>query len=222
MHSRTILDGGSYEFRRSSRPVADARSCDGRHARPRSSANCESAILSAWQVRRRKSSACPPHRSDRSAFAGALRYRSQPAARDRRRTLAIDVGHELSRWRAGCLSPCAAIRLCGAAWAQRQPGNTAVLWPPQLIPGERSRTAHPLAASRRAMAGRRGDRNGASTVAEPRRTRRGHARSRRLPPSCGAAVFDVRSRTISNRAAVATRPANSSLTKRRSARGWRS
>src|SRR3990170_4063267 len=36
-------------------------------------------------------------------------------------------------------------RLCGAAWGQRQPGNTAVLWPPQLIPGEDVITAVRLA-----------------------------------------------------------------------------
>lgn len=27
-------------------------------------------------------------------------------------------------------------RLCGAAWGLRQPGNTAILWPPRLVPGE--------------------------------------------------------------------------------------
>jgi ribosomal protein S18 acetylase RimI-like enzyme len=35
-------------------------------------------------------------------------------------------------------------RLCGAAWSQPQPGNTAVLWPPQLVPGEPEQTASPL------------------------------------------------------------------------------
>jgi mycothiol synthase len=36
-------------------------------------------------------------------------------------------------------------RLCGAVWGQPQPGNTAVLWPPQLTPAEQEQTAHPLA-----------------------------------------------------------------------------
>jgi ribosomal protein S18 acetylase RimI-like enzyme len=38
-------------------------------------------------------------------------------------------------------------RLCGAAWGQRQPGNTAVFWPPQLIPGEIRHTASQLAST---------------------------------------------------------------------------
>jgi ribosomal protein S18 acetylase RimI-like enzyme len=36
-------------------------------------------------------------------------------------------------------------RVCGAAWGQRQPGNTAVFWPPQIVAGEDSQTAHRLA-----------------------------------------------------------------------------
>jgi ribosomal protein S18 acetylase RimI-like enzyme len=36
-------------------------------------------------------------------------------------------------------------QLCGAVWGQLQPGNTAVLWLPQLIPGEPERTAVQLA-----------------------------------------------------------------------------
>jgi ribosomal protein S18 acetylase RimI-like enzyme len=32
-------------------------------------------------------------------------------------------------------------RLCGAAWGQRQPGDIAVYWPPQLAPGESDETA---------------------------------------------------------------------------------
>src|SRR3954447_7706759 len=32
-------------------------------------------------------------------------------------------------------------RLRGAAWAQRQSGNIAVFWPPQLEPGEEQRSA---------------------------------------------------------------------------------
>lgn len=35
--------------------------------------------------------------------------------------------------------------LCGAAWAQRQPGNVAVFWPPQLSPGEDEKVAADLA-----------------------------------------------------------------------------
>jgi ribosomal protein S18 acetylase RimI-like enzyme len=35
--------------------------------------------------------------------------------------------------------------LRGAAWGQRQPGNVAVFWPPQLVSGEEPRTAFPLA-----------------------------------------------------------------------------
>lgn len=35
-------------------------------------------------------------------------------------------------------------RLCGAAWGQRQPGNTAVLWPPRLVGAESLQTAHQL------------------------------------------------------------------------------
>ena len=33
----------------------------------------------------------------------------------------------------------------GAAWGQRQPGNVAVFWPPQLVSGEEPRTVFPLA-----------------------------------------------------------------------------
>jgi ribosomal protein S18 acetylase RimI-like enzyme len=36
-------------------------------------------------------------------------------------------------------------QLVGAVWAQHQPGNTAVLWPPQLAVGEREATAARLA-----------------------------------------------------------------------------
>jgi ribosomal protein S18 acetylase RimI-like enzyme len=36
-------------------------------------------------------------------------------------------------------------QLCGAAWGQRQSGNIAVFWPPQLAPGESEHTAYPLA-----------------------------------------------------------------------------
>jgi ribosomal protein S18 acetylase RimI-like enzyme len=35
-------------------------------------------------------------------------------------------------------------RLCGAAWGQRQPGNTAIFWPPQLLAGCGSDTASQL------------------------------------------------------------------------------
>lgn len=35
--------------------------------------------------------------------------------------------------------------LCGAAWGQRQPGNYAVFWPPQLAAGEPAQTASRLA-----------------------------------------------------------------------------
>jgi ribosomal protein S18 acetylase RimI-like enzyme len=38
-------------------------------------------------------------------------------------------------------------KLCGAAWGQRQPGNTAVFWPPQLVLGEIRHTACQLASS---------------------------------------------------------------------------
>jgi ribosomal protein S18 acetylase RimI-like enzyme len=38
-------------------------------------------------------------------------------------------------------------QLRGAAWGQRQPGNTAVFWPPQLVPGEGEQTAYGLAAA---------------------------------------------------------------------------
>jgi ribosomal protein S18 acetylase RimI-like enzyme len=34
--------------------------------------------------------------------------------------------------------------LCGAVWSQPQPGNTAVLWPPQLIQGESAQIMRPL------------------------------------------------------------------------------
>lgn len=34
-----------------------------------------------------------------------------------------------------------ADQLCGAAWGQLQPGHTAVLWPPQLQPGDEADTA---------------------------------------------------------------------------------
>jgi mycothiol synthase len=33
----------------------------------------------------------------------------------------------------------------GAAWGQRQPGNIAVFWPPELVAGEDEKTAYPLA-----------------------------------------------------------------------------
>ena len=38
-------------------------------------------------------------------------------------------------------------QLCGAAWGQRQPGNTAVFWPPQLIPDETQQSAVQLAST---------------------------------------------------------------------------
>jgi ribosomal protein S18 acetylase RimI-like enzyme len=38
-------------------------------------------------------------------------------------------------------------RLCGAAWGQRQSGNIAVFWPPQLVAGENPRTAEQLASA---------------------------------------------------------------------------
>jgi ribosomal protein S18 acetylase RimI-like enzyme len=38
-------------------------------------------------------------------------------------------------------------QLCGAAWGQPQPGNSAVFWPPQLSPGETDETTHQLARS---------------------------------------------------------------------------
>ena len=38
-------------------------------------------------------------------------------------------------------------RMCGAAWGQRQPGNTAVFWPPQLVPGELQEVGHQLASA---------------------------------------------------------------------------
>jgi ribosomal protein S18 acetylase RimI-like enzyme len=38
-------------------------------------------------------------------------------------------------------------QLRGAAWGQRQPGNTAVFWPPQLVPAESEQTAYLLAAA---------------------------------------------------------------------------
>jgi ribosomal protein S18 acetylase RimI-like enzyme len=36
-------------------------------------------------------------------------------------------------------------RVCGAAWGQRQSGNIAVFWPPQLVADEDEQTAYPLA-----------------------------------------------------------------------------
>src|SRR5258707_2463904 len=39
-------------------------------------------------------------------------------------------------------------KLCGAAWGQRQSGNIAVFWPPQLETGENERTANDLAHAR--------------------------------------------------------------------------
>ena len=36
-------------------------------------------------------------------------------------------------------------QLCGAAWGQRQTGNIALFWPPQLVPGEAEQTALRLA-----------------------------------------------------------------------------
>jgi mycothiol synthase len=38
-------------------------------------------------------------------------------------------------------------RLCGAAWGQRQAGNVAVFWPPQLVSGEGAKTAEDLACA---------------------------------------------------------------------------
>ena len=35
--------------------------------------------------------------------------------------------------------------VCGAAWGQRQSGNIAVFWPPQIAAGEDEQTAYPLA-----------------------------------------------------------------------------
>jgi ribosomal protein S18 acetylase RimI-like enzyme len=43
-------------------------------------------------------------------------------------------------------------RLCGAVWAQRQPGRSAVLWPPQLVSGEPAETAkHLIAAATKSL-----------------------------------------------------------------------
>lgn len=39
--------------------------------------------------------------------------------------------------------------MCGAAWVQRQPGNTAVFWPPQLSDGEAADTGFDLARAAR-------------------------------------------------------------------------
>ena len=51
-------------------------------------------------------------------------------------------------WRAAdCSWRCGASGLCGAAWGQRQPGNTAVFWPPQLVPGEAQEVGHQLASA---------------------------------------------------------------------------
>lgn len=41
----------------------------------------------------------------------------------------------------------AAKELCGAAWGQRQPGNTAVLWPPRLVDGHDREVERRLAES---------------------------------------------------------------------------
>jgi ribosomal protein S18 acetylase RimI-like enzyme len=48
---------------------------------------------------------------------------------------------------AGLFTAMRGEQLRGAAWGQRQPGNTAVFWPPQLVPGEGEQTAYGLAVA---------------------------------------------------------------------------
>ena len=45
----------------------------------------------------------------------------------------------------GLFIACRGGHLCGAVWGQRQPGNTAILWPPQILPSEGESTALGLA-----------------------------------------------------------------------------
>jgi ribosomal protein S18 acetylase RimI-like enzyme len=51
-------------------------------------------------------------------------------------TTAVDTGLWIAR---------RDVTLCGAAWGQPQPGNTAIFWPPRIVAEERSETAETLA-----------------------------------------------------------------------------
>jgi mycothiol synthase len=86
---------------------------------------------------------CPPHRRTE-----ALSLVLSDIAPSQRREIAgelwLSASDTNSRAGKGLFVAMRSDTLCGAAWSQPQPGNTAVLWPPQLIPGEPAQTAHPL------------------------------------------------------------------------------
>jgi ribosomal protein S18 acetylase RimI-like enzyme len=59
----------------------------------------------------------------------------------------LSTSDSISRGGEGLFVAMRGAVLCGAAWSQPQPGNTAVIWPPQLVPGEPEQTARRLLGS---------------------------------------------------------------------------
>jgi mycothiol synthase len=86
---------------------------------------------------------CPPHRR-----MEALSLVLCDIAPSQRREIAGELWQTTagtnSRAGEGLFVALRGDQVCGAAWAQPQPGNTAVLWPPKLNPGEPEHAARPL------------------------------------------------------------------------------
>lgn len=89
--------------------------------------------------------ACPPQRT-----VEALALALCEVAPDQRRAIAgalLDAGGSNLPGNHGLYIAVRNGRLCGSAWGQQQPGNTAVFWPPRLVADENGQTAHQLAAA---------------------------------------------------------------------------
>ncbi len=99
-----------------------------------------------------------------------------------------------------------AAKLCGAAWGQRQSGNIAVFWPPQLEAGEDEQTAYRLAEAVVAELDETAVEMTQAFLSAPCSGSRKSFAARRLSPSCRFAVYDVRVVAIS---AGGTAPATS-------------
>lgn len=88
---------------------------------------------------------CPP-----SLVAEALSLALSDIAPSQRRDIGrelVDVGHSTDLAHAALYVALRDGQLCGAAWGQRQIGNMAIFWPPQLVPRESEQTAYQLAES---------------------------------------------------------------------------
>jgi mycothiol synthase len=88
---------------------------------------------------------CPPHR-----FAEALALVLADIAPSQRREIArglLEVDDPADLFNEPLYVALRGEQLCGSAWGQRQSGNIAVFWPPQLVPGEDGETAVRLAAA---------------------------------------------------------------------------